>query len=562
MLPVIAYIVGCFFGGLWSSAHESRRLPWVLLGSCTLLCAFYLLTAETPLPGVSISSLSVGEARDSDGRVADWSAGPRAPVPGVGALLRLTTSTIADTFATMRRLGESGVAARLGGALYLLGAAAILVQPRYGLYLILFWALIGDARLLPWYPFVKGFSSRESLFFVHDAFIVSPLELYIVLTALSWLVRRRRHGTPRLYAGQLFWPALVFAGFLACGLAYGIGTGGDLRIALWEARAVFYLVPLMLLTSSLVDTPAQVTRLLSVVLAAVLIKGVVGSLYYLLVLRGDLSGVESIADHGAAMHLNTIFVASLAVWMYASSLTRRILIPAMIPFVLLGYIAMQRRAAFITLAIALVLAVALLYSKRRRVFWRIAPAGVLVSAVYLATCWNSHSTLAVPAQAIKSVCAAHLATGRDQSSNNYRVLEDQDISFTIHQHPIMGIGFGRKFSMVVALPDLSRFFEWWEYITHNSILWIWMKAGIGGFFSMLCLIGLAVVSGSRALDRLPRDDLKPVLLTATLYIVMHFIYACVDMSWDAASAVYVGALMGVVNRAEGIERPPAVARAT
>jgi O-antigen ligase len=176
-----------------------------------------------------------------------------------------------------------------------------------------------------------------------------------------------------------------------------------------------------------------------------------------------------------------------------------------------------------------------------------------LSGGYLVACWNSQSTLAVPAQAIKSVYAAHLASGRDQSSNNYRVLENQNINFTIHQHPFTGIGFGQKFSMAVALPDLSRFFEWWEYITHNSIMWIWMKAGIGGFYSMLCLIGLAVVGGVRALDRLPRDDLRPVVLTATLYIVMHFIYACVDMSWDAGSTVYVGTMMGVVNCAEWIE---------
>lgn len=552
MLPIIVYIIGCFLGGLCLKAHGSRRLPWTLLGSCALLCVFYLAADQTPLPGFSISSLSIGETRDTDSRSPRWSEA-RAPVPGVSWLLRFSNSTISAALASARRLDESAVAARLGCALYLLGAAAILVQPRYGLYLILFSTLVGDARLLPWYPFVKGFSSRESLFFVHDAFIVSPLELYIVLTAISWSARRMWQGDLRLYTGQLFWPALAFLASLVFGLAYGMGTGGDLRIGLWEARAVFYLVPLMLLTSNLMEKSAHVASVLSIVLAALFIKGVNGSLYYLLVLRGDLSGVEGITEHGAAMHLNTLFVASLAVWIYKGSPLKRILLPLMIPFVLLGYIAMQRRAAFVTLAIAFVLVLALLYKEHRRLFWRIAPAFIILSGGYVAAYWNSQSTLAVPAQAIKSVYAAHLASGRDQSSNNYRVLENRNISFTIHQHPFTGIGFGQKFSMVVPLPDISQRFEWWEYITHNSIMWIWMKAGIGGFFSMLCLIGLAVVGGARALDRLPRDDLRPVVLTATLYIVMHFIYACVDMSWDAGSTVYVGTMMGVVNCAEWIE---------
>jgi len=77
-----------------------------------------------------------------------------------------------------------------------------------------------------------------------------------------------------------------------------------------------------------------------------------------------------------------------------------------------------------------------------------------------------------------------------------------------------------------------------------------MKAGIVGFFSMLCLFGLGVMGGARALDEFPLNDVKASLLTVTLYLVMHFMYACVDMSWDAASMVYVGVTMGVINWAE------------
>lgn len=552
MVPVIAYIIACFVGGLCSRANGSRRPSWILLGVCALLCVLYLTVDETSLPGFSLSSLSIGETGDTARRAPHWRE-PRAPIPGMNWVLRLNNSTVAAAFASVRRLGTSATAARLGCAFYLLGAAAILVQPRYGLYLILFCALVGDARLFPWYPFVKGFSSRESLFFVHDAFIVSPLELYIVLMAVSWSARWIWQGKLRLYTGQLFWPALAFVAFLVFGLAHGLASGGDPRMALWEARNVFYLVPLMLLTSNLTETPRHVKTALSIVLTALFIKGVTGSLYYLLVLRSDLSGIESFTEHGTAMHLNSLFVASLAVWMYKSALPKRILLPCTIPFVLLGYIAMQRRAAFITLAIAFALVLALLYKERRRLFWRLAPAVVIMGGGYVAASWNSQGTLAVPAQAIKSVYAAQLASGRDRSSNNYRGLENRNINFTIHRHPFAGIGFGQKFSMVVAMPNISQFFEWWEYITHNSIMWIWMKAGIGGFCSLLYLFGLAVVAGVRALGRLPRDGLKPAVLTATLYIVMHFIYACVDMSWDAGSTVFVGTMLGVVNSAEWIE---------
>ena len=351
MFPVIVYILGCFSGGLYLKSRDARALSRFVLASGALLCVWYLAAGQTALSGFSLFSLSPTAVPQTESDTAPW----KAPIPGPSSLLHVVDSTLSRPFAGVSTLYESAAAVRVGFALYLLGAAAILWRPRYGLYLILFFALVGDEILLPWYPFAKGFSSPESLFFIHDWFIVSPLEIYIALTAVSWSARWIRQRPGSLRTGRLFRPAVAFAAALVFGLAYGLGAGGDLRIALWEARAVFYLVPLLLLTSNLVDTPAHVTTLLWAALAAVFVKGVYGSLYYLLVLRGDLNGVESIAQHGAAIHLNAILVSAFAVWMYETSLLKRVLLALMLPFIVLGYIAMQRRAAFITAAIAIVL---------------------------------------------------------------------------------------------------------------------------------------------------------------------------------------------------------------
>lgn len=554
MILILVYILGCFFGALYLRRRGCRRDTSALLGACALVCVLYLAIDKLPLPVFSISSFWAGEKGTSFSRptVLPLELSP-VQVPAAPQSIRSSVQSIISAgFFEVRRLGDSPLAARIGGLLYLVGAAAILVQPRYGLYLILLFTLLGDAALLPWYPFVKGFSGRESLFFLHDAIIVSPLELYVLLIAISWLFREARRGRVRLFTGDLFRPALAFMAFLLFGLVYGIGTGGDVRIALWETRAIFYLIALLFLTSNLTETAAQANRLIWMAMAALFIKGTIGSLYYLLVLKGDLTGVERISEHAAAMHLNTLFVLGLAAWIYKTSVTKRAVLPLMIPFVMLGYIAMQRRAAFVTLAVAFALAVAVLYRERRRAFWLTMPGLAVLSAVYLAVFWNSQSVLAVPSQAIKSVIAAEQASSDDRSSNDYRVIENRNIRFTIHQHPLTGVGFGRKFFIIEPMPDISSLFDWWEYITHDSMMWIWMKTGVGGFFSMLLLTGLAVVRGTQALERRPGDDFNAVILTATLYIVMHFIYACVDMSWDAQSAVYVGTMMGLVNSADRI----------
>ena len=169
----------------------------------------------------------------------------------------------------------------------------------------------------------------------------------------------------------------------------------------------------------------------------------------------------------------------------------------------------------------------------------------LLGLIYLAAFWNSSGGIGGPARAIRSVIAPQPG-GRDDSSNVYRVLENLNSKFTIKQRPLTGVGFGNKFYIVVPMPDIS-FFIWWEYITHNSILWFWMQTGVVGFLSLLVLVGMAVMVGVRALWRMPGGDLSAFALMATLYIVMHFIYAYVDMSWEAQSMIYVGIMMGLIN---------------
>ena len=77
----------------------------------------------------------------------------------------------------------------IGWVLYGFCLLAILFRPRYGVYLILFLALVGDAIMLPWYPFEKNLSSIESLFYINDKAIISPLELALLFTYLAWFIR-------------------------------------------------------------------------------------------------------------------------------------------------------------------------------------------------------------------------------------------------------------------------------------------------------------------------------------------------------------------------------------
>lgn len=450
--------------------------------------------------------------------------------------------------------GEASVASLLWLA-YLAGVVAILYRPRYGLYLIIFLALVGDASLMPWYPFVKNFSSRESLLFVNDALVISPMESYLVLMLISWLGRGAIQRKIQFYVSDLFWPAMLFLGFAILGLIYGLGTGGNPNVGLWEIRPIFYLVLMMILTSNLLERREHVTNLVWAAMLALFVESLVGDWFFLVTLGASLGGVQAITEHGAAIHMNTMFLLAIALWIFDSTPARRLLLALASLVVMLTYIATQRRAAFLTLAIALPLMVIFIYRQNRRAFWVIVPAGGIIALAYIAVFWNNPGALGLPAQAVKSVIAEDQASAGDQASNIYREIENVNTGFTIHQHPLTGVGFGQKFYFIVPLPDIS-FFLWWEYMPHNSIIWIWLKMGVGGFVAMLYFVGMALLVGVRALLRMPRDEMSAIALVATLYVLMHFIYAYADISWDAQSMLYMGMMMGILASLERIVAQP------
>jgi phytoene dehydrogenase-like protein len=71
---------------------------------------------------------------------------------------------------------------------------------------------------------------------------------------------------------------------------------------------------------------------------------------------------------------------------------------------------------------------------------------------------------------------------------------------------------------------------------------------------------MSLMTGVRVLALLRQQEdtlpgyLQPMALVAVLYVVMHFMYAYVDISWDAQSMLLLGGMVGIINRLEGMAR--------
>ncbi|MCU0489990.1 MAG: O-antigen ligase family protein [Chloroflexaceae bacterium] len=438
----------------------------------------------------------------------------------------------------------------IGWTIFLACVAAMIYQPRYGVYMALAFSLAGDALLMPWYPFVKNLSSIESLFYVHGALIFNPLEITLVVTLVSWLGRgiMRRHVP--LHANVLVLPAIVFIIFATIGFVFGMSRGGDLVIALWEVRSIYYLPLMIILVTNLIEKREHINILVWCAIIALSINSLVGAWFVATELQFRITSVLRIAEHAFSIQLNSIFVLAFALWYFGGSYKKLSYIVALLPFMLIAYVANQRRAGYVALGVATILFLVYLYVTNRRLFWLIVPTGAILFAIYLAVFWNSGgarsggSLITLPARVVRSVIAPTVGT-EEESSSVYRMFENANILYTIQTSPWMGVGFGQKFLIIRPMADIS-FFAWWEYFTHNSIVWIWMKAGLGGFLSVIFLIGLSLAQGIRTVLQMPRGDMGAIAFMALSYVVMHFVYAYVDMSWDPQSMIYLGTCMALL----------------
>lgn len=442
-------------------------------------------------------------------------------------------------------------------ACFLFGCVVVVIRPVTGLYLIAGLSLIGDYEAIGSYPFTKNMSSPESILFVHPALSISPLEAWMGLLLFTWILHMVGSREWHVRRGQLFGPVMAFTGFLVLGLVWGLSRGGDMVIALSEIRPMLYLAILYPITTNLLTRRDQYVRLFNFLLASILVNAALSYRYMDTLSPAAKANPESIMQHSTPLIMNVVMIllVSLRLFHGGSWLKRGVLLLAMAP-IIVSYLEVKRRAAIVGLLGGALVLLAVLYWTNRKRFMKLAPVLLVAAIGYTAVFWNSSSTLGFPAQAMKTVIAPDQISDRDRASNAYRDIETYNIKYTIRSAPLTGIGFGQPFLRPLPMPAIADF-QLANYVTHNSVLWVWMKAGVGGFVAMLYLFGMAMRTGARSALRVPRGEYAALTATSTAFVLMYGLYTYVDISFDVKSMVLLSFAMAQIDSVRLIPDEPA-----
>jgi hypothetical protein len=381
---------------------------------------------------------------------------------------------------------------------------------------------------------------------------ITPLEILLLVglvLALASASRERPSGESE----GLGRPALAFVLTLLFGLVRGAVAGGDMYVAFWEARYLLYVPICFVIARTSLRRAEHVATLLQVGLISATLFGIEGVYRKLALINTEALGVapEFYYEHDDVIFLATFVILALSAFVFGVRGRVRGWGIVAIPPLLYTLLASDRRAGTIVLLAGLLaVALTLFFVKRRAFFTGMVPVLATV-ALFLALTWNATGMLGQPARAIRSLSEP---SARDEASNSYRSAETFNIRETIRDEPILGVGFGREFYMVIQLPDLS-WWPFWRFETHNNVLWIWLKTGLAGYLAFWLLIGGALSRAAFAARQLLDPGLRLAALFSLVALVGTIVYGYVDLAFvSGRTTVLLGVVLGIVSVIPRLDR--------
>lgn len=319
-------------------------------------------------------------------------------------------------------------------------------------------------------PFLPPFSAG----------VMNPLEIQMVMILLAWFIAISARKSTKI-RGAPFWGfAVLLLIDIGFSTARGLLSGGEFLVSLWEIRALIYFLLLYFLVPQVIQSRRQIYVLLWIFIVMVAIKALQGD-WRLAALGFKFDGYSVLTNHEDPMFMADVFILLIGLTMFGVKIKQRTAILWLLPVLLLGFYAGQRRAAYAGFFIAIAMFVAMLSGKEKVRFFRKVLPLLIVVGVYTAVFWNNEGRLGEPIQLVKSGFSdTRKGAGDRFDSNLYRDFERFDLAATVQSSPAVGIGFGKKYLMPIPLVDLG--FTLQDWIPHDEILWVMVKTGALGFF--------------------------------------------------------------------------------
>jgi hypothetical protein len=431
-------------------------------------------------------------------------------------------------------------------------------QPARGLYL-----LIGATSVFEIFPlhFSDSLTDRVPFFLnLNNAnssaglsgIPITPAEILMIGVIAIWFAAGVSKRSLRLERGPLVTAYLVF-GLVVLGAEFhGMLGKGDWGKSLWELRPQAYGFITFLLAANLVVQRVQVRNLALLFFVAVAFKACIAAYRYFVTLHGNDAAYEAIMAHEESYFYALFILGTAVALIWGRGIPRAVMVVLLVFSALcfLDMIVNHRRASELALIAGggTLMLLAIRFDDEHRGRWlALSLVTVAVFSAFTFVSWDHTSGLT--GELVRPIRSLFIPDQRDYLSNIYRVAEDANLQVTYKTSPLFGIGFGIPMIVVFPMADISYIYPLWNYIPHNTVLWIGMRMGLLGYVVFFGLIAMAVMQACRQLATRKDPLLNGLAAFAVAAIVAEMIMGATDLQLDSfRNLIVLGALLGLLNR--------------
>jgi phosphate starvation-inducible membrane PsiE len=381
---------------------------------------------------------------------------------------------------------------------------------------------------------------------------IAPAEILMLSVIVIWFVAGVAHRNLTLVGGPLVSAYVAFALIVLATEVHGILGRGDWLKSLWEVRPQAYGFIAFLLAANLIKTRRHMLQLTVVVLVAVAIKVGIALFRFFVTLHGNDAAYEAIMAHEESYFFALFILATLVAAIWGRGLNRRIMF-VLVVGAALSFFAMlvnHRRSAELALiaGAAVVMVLAIRFDDKQRGRWLGLTLLVVVAVTILTVGYWNHTTGLV-GELVRPIRSLFVPDQRDYLSNIYRVAENANIQFTFKSSPLFGTGFGIPMIVIFPMADISYVYPLWNYIPHNTVLWIGMRMGALGYVAFFGLLAMAILQACRQLATRRDPLINSFAAFAVAAIVAEMIQGYNDLQLDSyRNLIVFGAVLGLINR--------------
>jgi hypothetical protein len=360
---------------------------------------------------------------------------------------------------------------------------------------ILLYLLVGVLALIEEFPSLDSIDADRviTIYSSIPGYYLSVFEIILAFVSLGIVLSAKRRDCLWRLVRSCDWKIRALFVFFLVGIVVGFSRGASIKDVIFQVRAIVDASVFFCILIAVVDSLAEVERLLKLLVILGCLKG-----YWGLYLLANGIGRELEGSHIVYYDFGSLLVFLIASSFLIPSIISAFSIRKLVAGALIitpmavSFVYSYRRGLYVGLLVGAIVFVSILMAPARlRMLFRMLIATLMIVTLVVSLTATQGVVGLIQDQIGQNIASsvAEQSMSDVESSNLFRLLETNFVLDELSASPILGRGWGTRYAIDNRLPPMVYFFfNEVNMFVHDSHLMVALKMGlVGFFFYLLCI---------------------------------------------------------------------------